>query len=111
LGTSEANKSSSLGEVCFSGINIDTVWIVDGRVIFNNTNNYGSILSAEFRGPEAHGTKTLNNNSLAIQSCCLKQGFLNERFIIQQGLSTVVKTKTSRFCSSVNTTLRNKLTG
>lgn len=101
----------SLGDHMVLGlVNIDTIWIINGRVIFNYTNNLGAVLFTELGGPVAHSTKTLDNHGLASQASGCEVRLFDEAFSIQELLKAVVNTETSGFGTAIDTTLGKKLT-
>ena len=110
-GARETRQSAMFGHVQFSILHTQTVFVVNGRVVFNDTSNLRSILGEELGSPVAHVAETLDNDSLSSDTLGLKQGPLNKSVIIEKGAHAVVDAKASRFGSALDTTLVNELSG
>jgi len=63
-------KCSFLKKVFPDIIWIESLWTVDSRIIFNNTQNFSSIIMNEFRGPVANITESLYYESFIFKSFC-----------------------------------------
>lgn len=97
-------------KVVFALLNINTSWIVDGTVVFNDSGDLATILFEEFSSPVADGTETLYEECSVFDTL----GQLNliaEVLIASQFTNCVVDTETSGLVTAVNTTLSDELTG
>ena len=52
----------------FDFLNIQTVWIVDGRVVLDDSRNFSTILLNEMGCPVADCTESLDNEGLVLYS-------------------------------------------
>jgi len=107
--SAEADESASLCEVGLCNVNVDSVGIVDGRVVLNDANYLSSVLFTEFCGPESYCAKTLDNNCLASETLIFYKRFLNKGIIVEQSPYAVVDTETGRLGSAVNAALGDEL--
>ena len=96
-------------KVVFALLNINTSWIVDGTVVFNDSGDLATILFEEFSSPVADGTETLYEESSVFDTL----GQLNliaEVLIASQFTNCVVDTETSGLVTTVDTTLGYEFT-
>jgi hypothetical protein len=67
----KADQSAALSEVVLSRIYVDTAWVVDGGVVFDNSYDLSAILLEELSGPISDCAETLHYNSLACDTLAL----------------------------------------
>ena len=108
-GIREANERSMLDHVGLDSLNIETVRIVDGRIVLNDSGDLATILLDELGGPVADSTESLNDKCLSSDSE-IKVDSINESLGIEKLTDGVVDTETSRFSSSLDTTLGDEFT-
>ena len=91
----------------FDCLNIETVWVMNSTVIFNNSRNLTAILLKELRCPIAYSAKTLNNESSVLDAFG-KTNFFYKSGVACELTNSIVDTKTSRLVTTVDSTLSNK---
>jgi len=105
LSSAEADESASIPEVYLCIFNVDSVGIVDGRVVLYDANNLSSVILTEFCCPVSYCAVALDNNCLASETLLVEKRFLNKGIIVEQRLDAVVDTETGRLSSAVNAAL------
>src|SRR5262249_44390604 len=87
-----------------------TVWVVDGRIPLGNTDNFAAIFFREkFGSVIAHIPEALKDNSLSLQPRRQSQ-FLQVIWIPKSFTYAELDSSTRRFASTMDPTLRNRLT-
>lgn len=97
-------ESSIVEHVSFGIIDINTIGVINSRVILYDGNNLTSVLLEEVGSVIADISKTLNNNVLSCDSFGESSSFA-ETSDVEKISSTVINSKSSGFSSSLNTTL------
>ena len=103
-----ARERAMLDHPVLDFLNIETIRVMNGRVVLNNSGNLATILLDELRGPVADGTKALDVESLALNA----QGettAVDERLSVKHFADSVVDTEASRLGTASDTTLRDEL--
>lgn len=63
-----AGKRSVFGQMLLHILDIETIRVVDGRVVLDDGGDLSSIFLNEFRGPVTHSSESLNNKGLVLDS-------------------------------------------
>lgn len=106
--TGEAFESSVLSHVRLDFLGVETIWVVNGGVVFNNGGDLATIFDQEVRSPIADSTETLNNES-AVFDTFGEADFLDESLVRGHLTDGVVDTETSGFSATIDTALSDEL--
>lgn len=106
-------EEGSLGSSEFEElIGVNTIGVVDGAFNIDDTDQLGTLFSHELTGEVADVTETLDNDGLSFITVGTVNTVLLHQFnILQEFSDTEEDTETSRFNSSFDTTLTQRLTG
>jgi hypothetical protein len=107
-GTGEALKSAVFSEIILALLNVDTVGVVDGTVVFNDCGDLGTVLFEELCGPVSDSAESLNDEG-AVLDTFGKFDLIAEVSVACQLTDCVVNTETSGLVTAVDTTLSNEL--
>jgi hypothetical protein len=61
-------EGTILGQELLDILNVETLWVVDCRVIFDDSGDLAAILVDEVRGPVSDSTESLNNECLVLNA-------------------------------------------
>jgi hypothetical protein len=109
-GSVVALKSATLVPPVLDGVNIQTTWVVNGRVVLDNANNFSTVLLHELGSPVADSAESLDDDSLASKTLTIKVRLLNEGGHAEELLGAVVDTEASGLSAAFNATLGGELT-
>jgi len=107
-GVREADEGSVLGHVFLDSLDVETIRVVDGRVVLNDSGDFSTVLLNELGGPVADSTEALNNERLVLDSETKIDTF-NEGWGVEELTDSIVDTETSGLGSSGNTSLGDEL--
>ena len=103
-GVWEASESSVFDHVVLNSLYIKASWVVDSRVILNDSCDLSSVLFNKFRGPVADSTESLNNEGLTVNTTG-KTDSVCKALGVEKLTDGIVDTETGRFGSTFDTTL------
>ena len=87
-------EGSVLNHEVLNLLNVKTIWVVDSRVVLNDSRDFASVLLDEFGCPVADGTESLDNKGLVLdaegQVDAIDEGLGLEKFT-----HSIVNTETS----------------
>mgnify|MGYP001626769115 CR=1 FL=1 len=108
-GVREANERAMLDHMGLDGLDIQTVRVVDGRVVLNNSGDFATVFLNELRGPVADSTESLDDETFVLNTS-REATSVDERLGCEELTNSVVNTKTSGLGTTSNTTLRDEFT-
>ncbi len=108
-GVGEANERAMLGHMSLDSLDIQTIRVVDGGVVLNNSGDFATVLLDELRGPVADSTEALDDESLVLDTLGKATSF-DESLGSEKLANSVVDTKTSGLGATSNTSLRDEFT-
>ena len=107
--TGETAESSVFDHVILNFLYIETIGVVSGGVVLDNSGNLATILLNEFGGPVTDCTEALYNEGLVLDTK-VKIATINEGLGVKKLTDGVVDTETGGLSSTGNTTLRDEFT-
>ena len=93
-GSGETNESAFLGHPGLNSLNIETIWVVDGGVVLNDSGDLATVFGKEVRGPVSDRAETLNDEGLVLDAWRYLD-FVAVVLIAEQFTSAVIDTETS----------------
>ena len=113
LGTSlsvgERAESSVFDHVLLDSLDIETIRVVSGGVVLDDSGNLATIFFNKFGGPVTDCTEALHDEGLVLDTK-VKIATIDKGLGVKELTDGVVDTETSRFGSSGNTTLGDEFT-
>jgi len=89
-------------------LDIETLRVVNSRVVLTDSGDNTTFLLQELGSPVSDSTESLNDESLVLASKS-ESDLIAERFSVKEFLNGVENTESSRFSTSLNTTLLDVL--
>ena len=107
-GVGERDEGTVLDHVGLDSLDVETIRVVDGRVVLDDSGDLTTIGLDELGGPVADSTEALNDESLVLNSE-IEVDSIDERLGVEELTDGVVDTKSSGLSSASNTTLGDEL--
>ena len=108
-GTGESLESTVGDHVVLNGLHVETLGVVDGRVVLADSGNLATVLLDELGGPVANSAETLDNESLVLDAERLESALLDEGLLVEELTGGVVNTESGGFSASLDTALLDEL--
>jgi len=102
-------EGSVLGQVVLHVVNLEAVWVVDSRVVFDDGSDLSTVSLNELGGPVADGTESLHNEGLVLDALG-QSAFIDKALKSKKFTHSVIDTKTSGLGSAGDSSLVDELT-
>ena len=102
-------ESAMLNHEVLNLLDVETSWVVDGGVVFNDGSDLSTILFNKFRRPVADGTESLDNEGFILNAEG-KAYAVDERLGVEELTDGVIDAETGGLGAAGDASLRDKLT-
>ena len=102
-------ESAMLHHEVLNLLDVETSWVVDGGVVFNDGSDLSTILFDKFRRPVADGTESLDNEGFILNAEG-KAYAVDERLGVEELTDGVIDAETGGLGAAGDASLRDKLT-